>query len=150
MENAKKDLEVAKARLFSGDLTLTIAKNGEIIFESKNRGISSFIEAIDKLGFSLRGAAVADKVVGKAIALLSAYAGIDALYAFTLSREGKRVLEQSKLYLEWENLVDNILGPDMRNVCPFEKAAREINDPCEAYKKFKTMLKAISEGYMHE
>lgn len=135
------DLEVAKTRLLSSNLNLVIVKEGRIIFESKRHGILGFIEAIGSLGLSLKGAAAADRIVGRAIALLCLYAGVCSIYALTLSREGKEVLEQSGIYYAWERMVDNILSPDGMDVCPFEKASRGINNPVEAYKKFIEMLK---------
>lgn len=141
----KRDLKAAKSRMISGELTLVMAKDGRVIFESREHGIIGFMEAIDTLGSAVREAAVADKVVGKAIALLSVYAGVDALYAFILSHEAKKVLERNHIYFEWESLVENIRGADMRNLCPFEKATLEIDDSGEAYRKFKAMIKRLSE-----
>ncbi|MEM0253930.1 MAG: DUF1893 domain-containing protein [Candidatus Bathyarchaeia archaeon] len=134
------DLEVAKAKLLSSNLNLVIVKEGRIIFESRRRGILGFIEAIDSLGPSLKGTTVADRIVGRAIALLCLYAGVGSLYALTLSREGKEVLEQSGIYYTWEHMVDNILSPDGMDICPFEKISQGINNPVEAYKKFREML----------
>lgn len=140
------DLELAKTRLLSSNLNLVIVKEDKIIFESKRRGILGFIEAIDSLGLSLRGVAVADRIVGRAIALLCLYAGVRSLYALTLSREGKEVLERSGIRYTWEHIVDNILSPDGTHICPFEEAARGINNPIEAYKKFRDMLKHAMSG----
>ena len=65
-----QNLEIAKKRLNEKSLTLSIVKNGEIIFETVSNGISGFLEAIGKFGDGLEGTSVADTVTGKAIALL--------------------------------------------------------------------------------
>jgi hypothetical protein len=44
-----QDLEIAKKRLNKTRLTLSIVKNGEIIFETVLNGISGFLEVIEKL-----------------------------------------------------------------------------------------------------
>ena len=113
-----KDLEIAKKRLHSENLTLSVVKNSKVIFESKNRGISGFLEALEKFGDSLKGASAADRVVGKAIALLCVYAGIKAVYASTLSKEAKTVFERHKVYFEWDMLVEKILNADKVDACP--------------------------------
>jgi hypothetical protein len=138
-----KDLEIAKKRLHSENLTLSVVKNSEVIFESKNRGISGFLQALEKFGDSLKGASAADRVVGKAIALLCVYAGIKAVYASTLSKEAKTVFERHKVYFEWDMIVEKILDAKKVEACPFEKAAINISDPREAYIKFKDLQRIL-------
>ncbi|MGB9959853.1 MAG: DUF1893 domain-containing protein [Candidatus Bathyarchaeales archaeon] len=138
-----KDLEIAKKRLHSENLALSVVKDSEVIFESKNRGISGFLQALEKFGDRLKGASVADKVVGKAIALLCVYAGIKAVYASTLSKEAKTVFERHKIPFEWDMLVEKILDANKVEACPFEKAAINISDPEEAYIKFKDLQRTL-------
>lgn len=142
-----KDLEIAKKRLHSENLTLSVVKNSEVIFESKNRGISGFLQALEKFGDSLKGASAADKVVGKAIALLCIYAGIKAVYASTLSKGAKTVFEKHKVYFEWDMLVEKILDANKVDACPFEKAAINISDPGEAYIKFKDLQRTLIQTH---
>jgi len=75
-----QDLEIAKERLNEEGLALSVVKGGEMIFESVSHGISGFLEAVERLEEKLEGASVADRVVGKAIALLCVYAKVRALY----------------------------------------------------------------------
>jgi len=102
------DLEIAKTRLKQRHLTLSIVKNGETLFETASYGISGFLEAIEKLGEKLHGSSVADKVVGKAIALLCVYAKVNAVYAIILSEKAKEVLQKHAIWHEWETLVEKI------------------------------------------
>jgi hypothetical protein len=138
-----RDLEIAKEKLKRGNLTLAIVKNSEVIFESKNRGISGFLEALEKFGNNLKGASAADRVVGKAIALLCIYAGIRAVYALTLSKEAKAVFEKHGVYFRWNKLVEKVLNANRVEACPFEKTAMNISDPEEAYRKFKALQNTL-------
>lgn len=140
-----KDLEIVKKRLHSENLALSVVKDSEVIFESKNRGISGFLQALEKFGDRLKGASVADKVVGKAIALLCVYAGIKAVYASTLSKEARTVFERHKIPFEWDMLVEKILDANKVEACPFEKAAINISDPEEAYIKFKDLQRTLMQ-----
>jgi hypothetical protein len=143
----KQDLTLAKKRLSKEkNLTLIIVKNGEIIFETSSHGISGFLEAFEKLGGTIHGASVADKVVGKAIALLCVYANVKMVYAVTLSREAKTFFEKHGVYHEWEMLVENILDFKKAGICPFEKLATEISNPNEAYKRLKALQNSLKHS----
>jgi hypothetical protein len=134
-----QDLELAKKQLYDKDLTLVITENGQILFETDSHRISGFIRAIDTLGTQLNGASVADRVAGKALALLCVYAGIREVYAEVLSKKAKAVFEENKVAVEWKQLVDNVLDLNKTGVCPFEKAAAGISDPKDSYVAFKAL-----------
>ena len=138
-----QDLEIAKKQLYDKQLTLAIAKNGQVIFQTDSHRISGFIRAIDTLGTQLNGASVADRVAGKALALLCVYAGIREVYAEVLSKKAKAVFEENKVAVEWKQLVDNVLDLNKTGVCPFEKAAAGISDPKDSYVAFKALLEKM-------
>jgi hypothetical protein len=131
------DLEIAKSELYEENLTLAIVKNGELLYSTKSHRISGFLDAIDKCGDNLQGASLADRVVGKAVALLCAYAKIKEVYASILSRKAQAIFKQHKIANHWNELVENVLDETKTGMCPFEKAAAEISDPEKAYKTLK-------------
>jgi hypothetical protein len=137
------DLDIAKSKLYKEELTLTIVKNGEVLFETRSHRISGFLDAIEKFGAKLEGASVADRVAGKAIALLCVYAKIKEVYAEIISKKAKTVFEQNGVHHEWKELVDNILNLNKNDVCPFEKAAEGISDPKDAYRMFKALQESL-------
>ncbi len=137
------DLEKAKTQLIQRQLTLVIVKNGEILFETQFHRISGFLTAIEQLGKKLENASVADKVVGKSVALLCVYAGVNAVYAETLSSEAKTFFEENRLTYEWKELVETILDDKKQDVCPFEKEATKITNPKEAYSRFKELQQKL-------
>jgi len=138
-----QDFEIAKKQLYEKQLTLAIVKNGQVLFQTDSHRISGFIGAIDKFGAQLNGASVADRVAGKALALLCVYAGIREVYAEVLSRKAKAVFEENKIVVEWKQLVDNVLDLNKTGVCPFEKAAAGISDPKDSYGAFKALLEKM-------
>ncbi len=99
--------------------------------------------AIEKLGSSLKGASLADRVAGKAVALLCVYAGISAVYAEVLSKKAKIVFETHGIRHEWKQIVDNVLDLDRSDVCPFEKAAEKITDPTEVFQTFRALQETL-------
>jgi hypothetical protein len=139
-----RDLDVAKSRLYDENLTLAIVKKGTVLFETSSHRIAGFLGAIEQLGAKLDGASVADKVAGKAVALLCVYAGINEVYAEVLSEKAKAVFRENEIHCEWKELVKNILDLNRSSVCPFEKAAADISDPQKAYKAFIALLQSFT------
>jgi hypothetical protein len=133
------DLEIAKSELYEENLTLVIVKNGVVLFETKTHRISGFLEAVEQLGSKLEAASLADKVAGKAIALLCAYAKIREVYAVVLSRKAQAIFKANKIAYQWRDLVDNVLDANKTGMCPIEKAAANITDPEKAYQAFKSL-----------
>src|SRR3990170_3291305 len=137
------DLDIAKSTLYKKELTFTIVKNGKVLFETDSHRISGFLNAIQQFGATLEGASLADRVAGKAIALLCVYAKIKAVYAEALSKKAKTVFQQNGIHHEWKELVNNVLDLNKTGVCPFEKAAADITDPKDAYKAFKALQESF-------
>src|SRR3972149_3889137 len=142
-EIVMSDLDIAKSTLYTKELTLTIVKNGKVLFETDSHRISGFLGAIEQLGARTEGASVADRVAGKAVALLCVYAKICDVYAEVLSKKAKAVLEDNGISHEWKEIVDSILDLNKSGVCPFEKAAADLSDPEAAYKEFKALQESL-------
>jgi len=132
------DLNVAKQRLKQKNLALVIARDGEVVFETSSRGIGGLLKATEEFGKEMMGSSVADRIVGKAAALLCVCAGVVAVFAVTASEEGIRALEENNVLLRFENRVPFILNYKLNDICPFEKLVINISDSKEAYKKLKS------------
>jgi len=128
-------LEAAKRLLVNKKLTLCAVKQGEILFESTLQGVASFLEAVKKIGGKLEGASVADKVVGKAVALLCVRSKIRYVFAGILSKEARTVFENHSITFESDEVVDNILNISKKDICPFELLVKDISDPDESYRR---------------
>jgi hypothetical protein len=138
-----QDLDLAKKQLYEKQLKLVISKNGQVLYQTDSNRISGFIHAIDDLGAELNGASVADKVAGKALALLCIYAGIRKVYAEVLSKKAQVLFEENKVLYQWQLLVDNVLDVNKTGICPLEKAAADISNPEDSYKVFKALMEKM-------
>jgi len=147
-----RDLEIAKKLLFEKKLTLCIVRNGKIVVESRAQGIAPLVGAVEEFRARLGGSSVADKVVGKPVALLCVYAQLKAIYAGTVSMEAVELLKQCSVHLEYDVLVERILRSDRKGICPFDRLMRGVTDPADAYRKLKNACTAkqssILEGRM--
>ncbi|MBK5133367.1 DUF1893 domain-containing protein [Candidatus Bathyarchaeota archaeon] len=139
------DLEIAKNELKTKDLTLAIVKAGELIFKTKDHKIAGFLNAIEKFGQSLEGSSIADRVVGKAIALLCVYVNVKAIYAKVISAKAKKVLEQNQISHEWTSIVNEILDSETNQVCPFEMKAKSLSDPKDTYFELRNLLNSLKD-----
>lgn len=135
-----RDLEIARKRLKEGNLSLVIAKNEKIIFETKASGLSGFLQAIKLLDKELPNSSIADRVVGRAVALLLAYSHVSAVFAVTISEEGIKVLKDNSIAYYFENCVQKILNSEGCDICPFEKLTLHLA-PAEAYSKLESLIK---------
>ena len=136
-----RDLDIAKKRLYSANLTLVVVKDNIVLFETGSHKIFGFLDAIDNLGSKLEDSSVADRVVGKAVALLFVYSKIRHAYAEFLSKEAKIILEKNGVFCGWKTVIEKVLDSSRKDICPFEKAALDILDPEEAFRAFKTLQK---------
>lgn len=126
------DLKIARERL--KDHTICLYRAG-VEYTSDLRGIApmmGYLETVDLSGFS-----VADKVVGKAAAMLFLKAGIKAVYAVTLSESAKELLERHGVPVEYQALTDRIINRAGTDTCPMEKTVLSCDDIKEGYRLLK-------------
>jgi len=136
---------IAKKQLTEKGLTLSVVKDECVLFETASHGISGLLRAIQELGERLRGASVADKVVGRAIALLCLYAGVERVYGSVMSRAAKELFEENGVHAECGELIGSVLDECKSATCPFERLAAGISDPEEAYKKLKALQDSLKQ-----
>ena len=136
------DIQIARNNL-SGH-TICLCKDGNCLF-SESRGISPMMNFIDS-GVDLTGYSVADIVVGKAAALLFVKSGIKSVFAKTLSRQGKRILELYGIDCEYDALSEKIINRLGTDICPMEKAVADTDNPDDAYIILKNQLKRMKEN----
>jgi hypothetical protein len=127
------DLEIAKKRLTENRVSVSIVKEGKILFESRSHGLKDVFEAVNKLGTSLRNASIADQIVGKAAALLFVYSCANSVFAVTISEKGLKLLEQNHVSAEFRNIVPDVLNKGRTDICPFEKMVLNCRDAKEAF-----------------
>lgn len=136
------DLRLAKDKLKKH--TLVLCKNGAII-TSDRRGVAPMLNFISE-GRDLKGYSAADRVVGKAVALLFCKAGVKSVYARTLSKSGKVVLDRAGIYTEYDMLAECIINREGTDMCPMEKAVMDIEDAESAYAAVKKRFDLLTSG----
>lgn len=123
-------------------MSLVIVKDDKVIFKSNLQGLLGLIYAIDIFGDTLSSSSVADKIVGRAAALLVAYLNASEVYAVTISNSGLNTLIEHNIEVEYENIVPEIMNRRGDDICPFEKLSLTAKSPREAYVKIKRYVEA--------
>ena len=113
-------IDKAKKLLESGH---TIAVVGKSVSVFDGRGIKDLFSLKKE---ELAGAAVADKIVGRAAALLLADGGVAQVYAQTLSEGGKKVLEDAGIKVAFGVLTKEIVNRAGDGPCPMEVLSRGV------------------------
>ena len=98
------------------------------------------MEALDALGTRPWGAALADRVVGRAVALLADRWRLRAVYGERMSRSAREVLERAAITAVWGELVPAILNREGTGLCPIERRVLTIDDAEEALATLRAMF----------
>ena len=139
------DLEIAKETLRRGDYSLVIVRDGRMIYASRSHGIGGILQAIEELDNRINGASVADRIIGKAAALLLAYSKVKDAYAIVISRNGLETLRSHGIPVDYESLVPKILDRSGREICPFEKIALKIDSPRLGFEVLRRRWRSLIE-----
>ena len=134
--------ERLKALLAEENLTCVLS-DGNRLIKSRERGVKPLIGFIES-GKSFKGFTAADKVVGKAAALLYALMGVSSLYASVLSEGALTVCKSFGISVEYGALAQNIINRRGDGFCPMEQAVADISDPQTAFNAVKEKLKNLS------
>ena len=138
------NIDNAKELLKNGDYTCVMCY-GETVYTSDKRGVVPVLEKLEQ-DVTISGFSVADKVVGKAAAMLFHLAGISELYTGIISIPAKEYLEKTNIIFSYDKLVDRIINRTGDGLCPMETAVSIINDPEEGYKAIKNKLNELRKA----
>jgi len=133
------DLELAENELKSRNMNLVIVKNGVVIFQSTASGMKGLLQAIEEYDEDLAGTAVADKIIGRAAAMLCVYSGVRSVFAITMTEGALRLLRKNRVAHKFEEYVRTLMNSQGTDICPFERAIRDIEDPKEAFKMLRSL-----------
>ena len=125
------DLDLARALLIANKDATLVAVRGDDIIVCRERGVKPLLKMIAD-GRSLRGFSVADKVVGKAPALLYAVLGPEAVFSPVMSWTGRAVLLASGIAVSHDLLVPHIQNRSKSGQCPMDESVTNVWEPYEA------------------
>jgi len=120
------DLELAKEQLIKDGCT-SVVRKGDSVYFSKARGVKPLLNWLDE-GMDFTGYSAADKVVGKAAAMLYVLLGVSRIHALVISEKAMQVLAGNGIEVTYDTLTERIHNRTNTGFCPMEAAVWEIDD----------------------
>ena len=112
---------------------------------SDRRGVAPLLEFCDT-GEDLSGFSAADRVVGKAAALLYVRLKVRAVYAEVLSKSAQAVLTRNGISCDGSTVVDSIMNRAGDGMCPMEMTVLHIDSPEEALAALREKIAMMRSG----
>jgi len=135
LEKAIKILEEEK------DLTLVLVLN-EDIYKSSEKGIKSLLQLLNS-GKNYLNYSAADKIVGKAAAMLYKLLNVNDIYGEVMSIRAINFLEQNNINFKYKIKTNEIINRKGTGICPMEQTVLNIENPTEAKKLLENKLKEL-------
>ena len=139
----KSDLEQAVELLKETNITCVLCKDGQI-YTSTERGVKPLIAFVES-GRDYRGFSAADKIVGKAAAMLYVLLGVHTVFAEVMSEGGIYTLARHGIASFCDTSVKEIQNRSNTGICPMEEAVAKIDAPDEGMKAIQKKLSAMQE-----
>ncbi len=127
------DQILARNKLFEGKYSCVLVRDGDIIMASHGKGVAPLFSKLAEGKISFKDAAMADRIIGKALALLCLFAGITSVYGCIISDCAKNILEDSGIHTGYDKIVPYIMNRDRTDRCLMEKLVENIEDPQGAF-----------------
>ncbi len=132
----------AKNLILNQKATCVVIKNNKILNIETGRGVKPVI-ALYEQGI-LQDAAVVDKIIGKAAAMVLVLGGVKSCYGLTMSRTAAAYLASHGVAVEYGTLTEHIINRKGDGICPMEQTVAEIDDPAEALTALKNKIAELS------
>lgn len=137
------DLERAKEILTQTGSTCVLCRD-ELVYTTAQRGIRPLIDWLES-GEDTCGFSAADKVVGKAAALMYCLLGVRRVHGNVMSEAAVKVLRRNGVEVYWDRLTEGIRNRMGTGPCPLEAATGHIDDPEEALPVILATLARLRE-----
>lgn len=139
------DLEHAR-QLLAADHHTCVLVRGDLVITSSQPGISPMLDFIDN-GQDLAGASAADRIIGKAAAMLFTLAGVTALYGEVVSQAAVDFCKAHDIPLSYGTLAPHIINRQGTGVCPMEATVATIDDLPTAFTALKAKRDALRAAH---
>ncbi len=108
------------------------------------RGVADLFSLVTDEPDFLRGASVADRVIGRGAALLLVKGGAREVYARVISSGALEVLRSAGIETSFGEEVPNIINRTGTDICPVEKLTANTSSSDEAYERIKQFLDSMN------
>ena len=129
--------------LHEGSYSCVIENHNEIRTFSR-RGVDDLYDLVCNDASFLKGASMADKVVGKGAAALMALGGIGSLYTDVISTPALELLRNTGIEVTFGKEVPYIINREKNGQCPLEKRCGNETDICKLFPIITDFIESIN------
>lgn len=115
-------------------------EHSESVSTYDGRGISDIFRLYHESPAILKGARVADKVVGKAVAAFMVMGGVREVYADVMSRPAEAMLKSAGIKVNHISIVTQILRRDGQGWCPMEMICQNCTCPSQCVEAIELFM----------
>ncbi|MBQ2906997.1 MAG: DUF1893 domain-containing protein [Bacteroidales bacterium] len=133
-------IESLKEILLKDFNTIAIYKSDGSLVVSHDRGVAPLMNLLKNDKSQLKDSIVADKVIGKAAALLMAYAHVKEVYTPIVSSPALKVFKEHNICIHYDMEVERIINRKGDGLCPMETLCLDVDNPEDAYIRIKCEL----------
>lgn len=126
--------------LISENLTCVVEQDG-ILYRESNNGIVPMLNFVDQ--GVLRNALVADKVIGKAAAMMMVLGGVQKVSTDVISEYAYTYFQDHGIPVTYKKKVPYIINRKKNGMCPMEECVMNIEDPKQAYTALCQKVEAL-------
>ena len=109
------------------------------------RGVKDLYDILSSQSELLRGAFIADKVVGKGAAALMILGGINSLYTDTISEAALELFGLYNMEVKYGKLVPHIINRADTGMCPVESLCKECGTAEECLPLIKDFIERLAK-----
>lgn len=135
-------MEAIIEQLHTGKYSCVIM-NGTEIRTFTRRGVADLYDLYHENPAFMKGAAMADKVIGKGAAALMALGRIKTVYADVISTPALALLQKAGIEVRFGQQVPAIRNRGKSGWCPLESACRHTESPEEIYPVIQNFIATI-------
>lgn len=132
-------------RLHTGGYSCVIS-NGDDVRTFTKRGVADIYELLQNDRSFLKGASVADKVVGKGAAALMVIGGVKYIYTDVISEAAMALLRKHQIEVAYGKLVPFIENRDKSGSCPLESICLATDSLPELYKLIEGFIEKMKSN----
>ncbi|WP_455672658.1 TonB-dependent receptor domain-containing protein [Phocaeicola sp.] len=110
------------------------------------RGVADLYDLYHTNPEWMKGASIADKVVGKGAAALMALGGVKTVYADVISTPALTLLRNANIDVDYRQEVPHIINREKNGWCPLETACDKLQSLAEIYPVIQNFITKMRQG----
>ena len=129
-----------------GEISCAVINNNKIVYTEYGRGVAPLLNILANKPEILKDACVADKIIGKAAAMILVSGGVSHVYGLIMSEAGRDYLEKHGVRFDYAECVNIIKNNDGSGMCPIEQSVLDISDCTDGVKIIRETLAVLRKS----